>query len=95
MRRAAYSNQYENSNDPWPKSFFGWVIWLVFFMPGSIALWLNYFYPRRGQVWTSGRQAQNKIVTVLTTLGIYFSVAVMLLFFVVMGQSNHPMGIPK
>jgi hypothetical protein len=87
MRRA-YQNQYEESSDPWPRSFLGWVIWLVFFMPGSIALWINYFYPQRGQVWASGRQAQNKIVTVLTTLGIYISLAVMIALFMAIGQST-------
>lgn len=93
MWRVAYRNQYEDSRDPWPRTFLGWVIWLVFFMPGSIALWLNYFYP--SQVWTSGRQAQNKIVTVLTTLGIYFSIAVLVLMAVIIGQSNHATGVPK
>jgi len=84
MWRVAYRNQYENSSDPWPRTFLGWVAWLLFFMPGSIALWFNYYYPRRGQVWTSGRQAQNKIVTVLTTLGIYFSWAMVLVVLLAM-----------
>ena len=84
MWRSAYRNQYEDSREPWPKSFLGWVIWLVFFMPGSIALWVNYFYPKRGQVWASGRQAQNKIVTVITTLGIYLTWAIILFLLTMM-----------
>ncbi|QAY96396.1 hypothetical protein CWB41_12190 [Methylovirgula ligni] len=89
MWRVPYRNQYEGSNDPWPKTFFGWVVWLVFYMPGSIALWINYMYPQRGQVWMSGRQAQNKIVTVITTLSIYFSIAMIVWLFVMMGMSHH------
>lgn len=88
MWRIAYRNQYEDSSDPWPGTFLGWAIWLLFFMPGSIALWLNYFYPRRGQVWASGRQAQNKVVTVITTLGIYFTFAMMLFLSVLIGAKK-------
>ncbi|MEW6437776.1 MAG: hypothetical protein AB1508_11500 [Pseudomonadota bacterium] len=88
MWRIAYRNQYENSRDPWPRTFLGWVIWLVFFMPGSIALWVNYFYPRRGQVWASGRQAQNKVVTVITTLSIHFTLAMLLFIFALIGKQK-------
>jgi hypothetical protein len=88
MWRVAYRNQYEDSNGSWPKSILGWMIWLIFFMPGSIALWINYMYPRRGQVWSSGRQAQNKIVTVITTLSIYLTTAILLLLFASMRNSG-------
>jgi hypothetical protein len=89
MWRLAYRNQYDDWRGPWPKSVFGWMIWLIFFMPGSIALWINYMYPRRGQVWASGRQAQNRIVTVITSLGIYFMIGMLLLLFVAMRNSHH------
>jgi hypothetical protein len=88
MWRMAYRNQYIDSNERWPSTFFGWLIWFVFFMPGSIALWINYMYPRRGQVWASGRQAQNRIVTVITTLSIYVSVVMMIVLFEMMSK-NH------
>jgi hypothetical protein len=77
MARAPYHAQYESSDDPWPTSVGGWLVWVVFFFPGSCVLWFDFMYPRRGEVWASGRRAQNKIVIVLTSLSIYIAILVM------------------
>ena len=66
-----YSSQYENSYDPWPTTAVGWLAWIVFMMPGSVILWFGYMFPKRGDGWGSGRRAQNRIVTVMTTLSFY------------------------
>lgn len=71
-----YANQYESPYDPWPRTVRGWLIWLVFMGPGSLILWFSYMFPTRGQVWGSGRRAQNRIVTVMTTLSLYLFVAI-------------------
>ena len=77
MRRSPYQNQYESSDDPWPTTSIGWACWLLFRMPGAVALWFEFMFPERGQVWGSGRRAQNKIVTVMATLAIYATIAIM------------------
>lgn len=79
MSNSRYSNQYEKSTEPYPTTLIGWVVWLIFYMPGSVILWLRYMYPERGQVWASHRQAQNKIVTVLTTLSLYATIVILVL----------------
>jgi hypothetical protein len=86
--RLPYRNQYESSYDPWPTTALGWAVWIVFFMPGSIALWINYMFPKRGQVWASGRQAQNKIITVMTTLSIYLTLAILAFIMISMRENT-------
>ena len=39
-------------------------------------------------IWASGRQAQNKVVTVITTLSIHFTLAMLLFIFALIGKQK-------
>ena len=83
-----YADQYESSYDPWPRSVLGWIAWLVFMMPGSLILWFQYMFPERGTGWGSWRRAQNRRVTVMTTLGFYLFVALFFGYLFAMRQTT-------
>ena len=74
MRERPYARQYVSSY-VWPTSTLGWIGWLLFRMPGSVLIWWEYFFPRRGDVWASARRPGNQAVEVLMTLAIYGIVA--------------------
>ena len=48
-------------------------------MPGSILIWWEYYFPRRGDVWASARRPGNWVVEVLMTLAVYGLVGFVLL----------------
>jgi hypothetical protein len=32
------------------------LIWLIFFLPGTVILWWQYYFPKHGNVWASARR---------------------------------------
>lgn len=85
-----YPNQYESSYDPWPVTVMGWVAWIIFMMPGTLILWFSYMFPTRGQIWGSDRRAQNRIVTVMTTLSLYLFVTIWISILFAARNSSQP-----
>ena len=80
MARKLYEDQYEDhiendfeedDEDKPQRSFGGWIIWLLFFAPGAAIMWWEYMFPKRGQVYASGRRYQNRFIQVLYTIGFY------------------------
>lgn len=82
MRERPYARQYSSSYH-WPTSFLGWLGWLLLRMPGSILIWWDYYFPRRGDVWASARRPGNRVVEVLMTLAIYAFVGFIILNWIV------------
>jgi hypothetical protein len=51
-----------------------WVWWL-FFMPGSVMMWFEFMFPKRGDVYASGRRYGNPLLQVVYTLVFYAVIA--------------------
>jgi len=51
------------------------LVWWLFFAPGKVILWLNYFFPNEGQVWVSARRKGNPIMEVLYSLAFWVVIA--------------------
>ena len=78
MRERPYARQYSSSY-AWPTTVAGWLGWLLLRMPGSIVIWWEYYFPRRGDVWASARRPGNRTVEMLMTLALYGVVGLFLL----------------
>lgn len=50
--------------------------------PGKVILWVEYFFPKNGQLWASARRKGNETVEVLYSLG-FWAVAAFLIFVLV------------
>jgi hypothetical protein len=64
------------------------IVWLLFFAPGQVILWLNYYFPNEGQVWTSARQKGNPVIEVLYSLA-FWAVIAGLVWMLLSGSPNH------
>ena len=72
MSRHPYEEQYLDNPR---RSVLGWFLWIVFRAPGKAILWWEYMFPKRGQVYASGRRYGNSIVEILTSIGFWFAAA--------------------
>lgn len=45
--------------------------WWVFCMPGAAIMWVEYMFPRHGQVYASARRQGNPLIQVIYSLGFY------------------------
>jgi hypothetical protein len=66
-RRRPYHDQYDAQPGAATRSFWWW----VFCAPGAMLIWVEYMFPRRGQVWASGRRYGNRIIQIVYSLGLY------------------------
>jgi len=41
------------------------LVWWLFFAPGTVILWLNYYFPKNGEVWVSARRKGNPLMELL------------------------------
>jgi hypothetical protein len=67
-RQKLYSHQYEQYDE---KPQRHGLLWLIFFMPGSVLMWIQYMFPERGHVYASGRRYGNRVIQFFYTLIIY------------------------
>ena len=65
------------------------LIWLIFFLPGSVILWWQYYFPKHREVWASTRRKDHPGMQLLYSLAFWAAVALLLLIFVVNVTSNH------
>lgn len=57
--------------------------WLIFRAPGQMLLWINYYFPGKGELWRSARQRGNPIVEVIYSLGFWFFSSLITLYLLV------------
>ena len=53
-------------------------LWALFVLPGKIALWVEYMFPSKGQVWASSRRYGNPLVEVMYA-AVFWVIAVIFL----------------
>jgi hypothetical protein len=73
-------------SDPTPRRH--GLIWLIFFLPGTVILWWQYYFPKHGDVWASARM-DHPGMQLLYSLAFWAAVALLLLIFIVSGASGH------
>jgi hypothetical protein len=64
------------------------LVWLFFYVPGTLILWLNYYFPKDGEVWVSARRKGNPTMELLYSLAFWAVVTIVILMFV-SGRANH------
>lgn len=47
------------------------LVWLLFYAPGTFIRWLNYYFPKNGEVWVSARRKGNPTMELLYSLGFW------------------------
>lgn len=62
------------------------LVWLLFFLPGTVILWWQYYFPKPGEVWASARRKDVAAMQVLYSLGFWFVAALVLWAFVFNGR---------
>jgi len=72
-RRKVYGEQYEEDSQSRP------IWWWFLCMPGAVSMWFQYMFPRRGQVYATGRRYRNRTVQFIYTMMIYALLAFALL----------------
>jgi hypothetical protein len=65
------------------------LIWLILFLPGTVILWWQYYFPKHGNVWASARRKDHPGMQLLYSLAFWGAVALLLLIFVLSGSSHH------
>ncbi len=71
-------------NDTPPRRSRG-LIWLIFFLPGTVILWWQYYFPKHDEVWASARRKDHPGVQLLYSLAFW---ALLLLIFIVNATSH-------
>lgn len=76
MARKHYDDRndddYPDEELPEPRRSFGrWLIWLIFVAPGAAFMWVQYMFPRYGDVLASGRRYGHRGLQVVFTLVLY------------------------
>jgi hypothetical protein len=56
---------------------------LLFFAPGKLILWWDYYFPKHGDAWASGRRKNNPHLQLLYSLGFWVVVLIALLSFII------------
>jgi hypothetical protein len=64
------------------------LVWLFFYAPGTLILWLNYYFPKDGEVWVSARRKGNPTMELLYSLA-FWAVATIVILMFVSGRANH------
>ena len=64
------------------------LIWLIFFLPGAVILWWQYYFPKHGDVWASARRKEHPGMQLLYSLAFWAAVALLLLIFIVNATSH-------
>ncbi len=64
------------------------LVWLLFFAPGKVILWMNYYFPNDGQVWVSARRKGNSTMELLYSLAFWAFIA-LLAWMLLSGSPNH------
>ena len=54
------------------------LVWVLFVLPGVIVLWVQYYFPSKGQLWASRRRKDNFVVQVLYSVGLWVLLAFVL-----------------
>ena len=63
-----------NTNQPLQRRPKG-LVWLLFYAPGTFILWLNYYFPKNGEVWVSARRRGNPTMELLYSLAFWVVIA--------------------
>jgi hypothetical protein len=77
------------SNDKTPARRPRRFVWLLFYAPGTIILWWDYYFPKNGDAWASARRKDNPTIQLLYALGFWALVVLALVAFVTSGTSTH------
>jgi hypothetical protein len=64
------------------------LVWLLFFAPRTVILWLNYYFPKNGQVWVSARRKGNPTMKLLYSRG-FWAVVMMVVLMLASSRANH------
>jgi hypothetical protein len=59
------------------------LVWLIFFLPGTVILWWQYYFPKHGDVWASARRKDHARIQLLYSLAFWAAVAFLILISVV------------
>jgi hypothetical protein len=65
------------------------LVWLLFFAPGTVILWWDYYFPKNGDAWASARRKDNPTIQLLYALGFWALVVLALVTFVTSRTSTH------
>ena len=57
-------------------------VWLLFYAPGTIILWWDYYFPKNGDAWASARRKDNPLLQLLYSFGFWAVVLIALLSFI-------------
>jgi hypothetical protein len=74
MPKRLYDDQYEQDETPSRG-----LLWWLFCMPGAVLMWVEYMFPKHGQVYASGRRYGNRLIQFLYTIGFYVVVAIIVI----------------
>jgi hypothetical protein len=64
-------------------------VWLLFYAPGTLILWWDYYFPKNGDAWASARRKDNLTIQLLYSLGFWALVVLALVAFVTSRTSTH------
>jgi hypothetical protein len=66
------------------------LLWLIFYAPGTLILWWQYYFLKHGDAWASARRKDNPHMQLLYSLGFWATAALMLTFlFMLVTGPNH------
>jgi hypothetical protein len=60
----------------------------IFVLPGRTILWVQYYFPEKGQLWASRRRKDNVIVQVIYSVGFWIAVIAAVTVFTIKGKSS-------
>ena len=64
------------------------LVWLLFYAPGAVILWLNYYFPKDGQIWASARRKGKPTMELLYSLAFWAAVALVALLLLAGGPNR-------